>query len=602
MEMQQAAKATPPHPIQVIRYKSVSVMVQTATKEWYYRKAETSYLVMAVGGMGAWWRCWRAFSAVQGSSCPAESALNSFVSRMRPLKKEEEQQMVKESLQLVKKLPEGKGAALISSLVTRLQECGAHPPLRMYNYLLRAHVSDPALIEGAFRRMKEEGLRPDIFSYNTLLSGLCRGLEVSLVDSYLQQMMQEGIEPDVITFSTLLRMATELGDQHRVDSLQQQMKERGIVPTIVTYNTLINNMITRGQHDQINDVFEQMSRNGVEPSTATFSLLTKAFFQQNNLKAALQTVHSLLSADVRADSQFLTAVVKGFIRSNQPRRYSYAREAVHVLRSKGMQLDVMAFETILELYCLSRDSELVIAALKECSNTKLSLSEISATLVVNSLGKMGEFEKAVEAIELLHSTNSFPSVIEINVLLQRLCKSQNVPLAKRLITVLSGTSGLDVISLNTLLKGICDEGNMQEAMELLQSAFPKNNIAPDTSTFNTIISSFATLHQFQQVEMALKDMEQRQIPADHITFHPVVQHAILAKQKLVVERMLAHMKRLCVPLDFQMYQTLILGYHRLRMSSTAASLLEEMQAQGYKPTSGLLRRISRPHGHHKPTF
>lgn len=63
----------------------------------------------------------------------------------------------------------------------------------------------------------------------------------------------------------------------------------------------------------------------------------------------------------------------------------------------------------------------------------------------------------------------------------------------------------DVVTYSTIIKGLCDRGEMTSAMQLFNS-LPAQGLKPDIVTYNTILEGWAKVGDLEQVETIFKEL------------------------------------------------------------------------------------------------
>ncbi|KAI8561827.1 hypothetical protein RHMOL_Rhmol04G0371800 [Rhododendron molle] len=95
----------------------------------------------------------------------------------------------------------------------------------------------------------------------------------------------------------------------------------------------------------------------------------------------------------------------------------------------------------------------------------------------------------------------------ITVLVSALSKQGRTKEAEELLEVVEGGVDLDVVTYNSLMVGYCLQGQMDEAMRLL-NAMADGGIRPDTYSYNILIQGYCknmkldeAMHLFRQMPL-----------------------------------------------------------------------------------------------------
>lgn len=130
--------------------------------------------------------------------------------------------------------------------------CG-HEPIELnlvcYNVLIKACVYRGALWRAMHLLdtvMPSAGVAPDVRSYDTLLSGLARVGDVTLVRDYYQRMLSKGIEPSYYTVQCVVDGLLNLGDvAGAVTVVQDFFNQHSVLPPVETQLKILEFALAR---------------------------------------------------------------------------------------------------------------------------------------------------------------------------------------------------------------------------------------------------------------------------------------------------------------------------------------------------------------------
>ncbi|KAJ4726558.1 Pentatricopeptide repeat [Melia azedarach] len=249
--------------------------------------------------------------------------------------------------------------------------------------------------------------------------------------------------------------------------------------------------------------------------------------------------------------------------------------------------------------------------------------------VIKIYGNMaGRIKRAIETLFDMPSYNCWPSVKTFNFVLNLLVSAKLFDEIHDIYTSAAKLGiEIDACCLNILVKGLCENGNLEAAFYVLDE-FPKQNCQPNVRTFSTLMHGLCEQGKVEEAFGLLERMENEGIDADTITFNILISG--LRKQRRVEEglTLLEKMKaKGCYPnsgsyqevlyglLDkgrfmeakelvgrmvsermgpsFMSYKKLIHGLCNERSVEDVDWVLKQMVQQGFVPRMGMWREIIR---------
>ncbi|XP_071703598.1 pentatricopeptide repeat-containing protein At3g49170, chloroplastic-like [Rutidosis leptorrhynchoides] len=133
-----------------------------------------------------------------------------------------------------------------------------------------------------------------------------------------------------------------------------------------------------------------------------------------------------------------------------------------------------------------------------------------------------------------------PDIVTYNTMLKGLCKVGDNFTAIALLRIMDGRGGcckLDIVSCNTVIDGLCSNpgvvNTIHDAIKLCNDMVFRKGIHPDANTYNSLIYAFSKLGRWDEVCKMVKRKEDENVSLDLKIFNIIV-HA-LCKQGFVLE-------------------------------------------------------------------
>lgn len=196
----------------------------------------------------------------------------------------------------------------------------------------------------------------------------------------------------------------------------------------------------------------------------------------------------------------------------------------------------------------------------------------------------GRINRAIETLYDMPKYNVWPSVKCFNYVLNLLV-SWKLFDAVREVYMRGPQLGIeiDACCLNILIKGLCKNGSLEAAFQLLDE-FPKQRCRPNVKTFSTLMHGLCEQGKVDDAKALLDRMENEGIFPDTITFNILISG--LRKQEKVAEAMelLERMKlKGCQP-NAGSYQEVLYGLLDEGRFLEAKEFMAEMISAGINPS------------------
>lgn len=205
--------------------------------------------------------------------------------------------------------------------------------------------------------------------------------------------------------------------------------------------------------------------------------------------------------------------------------------------------------------------------------------------VIKNYGNVGgRVDRAIETLFDMPSFNCWPTVKTFNFVLNLLVSAKKFG---SIHDVYMGAAKLgikiDACCLNILIKGLCESGNLDAALYVLDE-FPKQGCRPTVRTFSTIIHWLCEKGKLDEAFELFEKMEREGIEPDAITFNILISG--LRKQGKVEQsiKLLDQMKlKGCHP-NTGSYQEVLYGLLDAKRFVDAKQFMDRMLKEGLRPS------------------
>ncbi|CAN8259529.1 unnamed protein product [Cochlearia groenlandica] len=211
--------------------------------------------------------------------------------------------------------------------------------------------------------------------------------------------------------------------------------------------------------------------------------------------------------------------------------------------------NIAIYERTVRRLVAARRLECVEEILEEQKKYSNMSKEGFVARIINLYGRAGMFENAQKVFDEMPERNCKRTVLSFNALLNACVNSKKFDLVKDIFKELPGKLSIepDVASYNTLIKGLCGMGSLEEAV-LLIDEIENKGFKPDHFTYNILLHGSYKKGNFKQGE----EIWARMLEKDVVR-------------------------------DIRSYNARLLGLANETKSKEMVDLFDELKANGFKP-------------------
>lgn len=348
-----------------------------------------------------------------------------------------------------------------------------------------------------------------LYSYNSLLGVLVRVNSIKLAEEFFHQIVKENVvPPDVSTYTTMIRGYCKTG---MIENAKKVFDVMTVKPNLLAYNTMINGFCKKGDMESARLVFDRMmSGEDCLPNHVTYTTLIDGYCKKGELEEAKKCMNEMMNRGCRPNELTYNAMIYGLcingrvdeakmlmakmrlngFKDNVSTHKSMLKglcvvgkfdQAVGYLRNvmeANMNPDVKSYEVVINGFCKIGKSDEAISLLKEMRARGLKPTVFSFNAVFRILVENGELDRAILLLKQMPQMDCLPNFVSYNTIICGLCmakgRMQDVEdLVDRMIR--SGHN-LDFTMYSCLLKGYCEEGNVENVMQIAHEMVTKKYV------------------------------------------------------------------------------------------------------------------------------
>jgi pentatricopeptide repeat protein len=336
--------------------------------------------------------------------------------------------------------------------------------------LMRANKRIQAL--QLVREAKDAGVELTEVFYGALLSGYAEADDLVGATAVWEHMnTTAGLEPDTVLYTSMIHACAKGGKAEKALQLLSQMQKNGLMPTEVTFNAALHAAALRvDMWREAKQIFQQMKDSGLYVSEQTMNTLLLAASRIGDVKACRRIVRDMKDQNMNVSRLTLNTLINGHARAfrqtppkDRPaliaaaeRKYEqvvarpegadlhtklarlnvYA-EGLYIKRAEEWfasikdeciaqpQTALIAFTTMLKLYCHTVRPEQLQATLAEMKERQIVMDHVSYKWAIQGYTRAFWVRSAVQVVGQMVDQGLEPKGPQL-LLLQQRCRQEDL--------------------------------------------------------------------------------------------------------------------------------------------------------------------------------
>ncbi|XP_027167725.1 pentatricopeptide repeat-containing protein At3g18020 [Coffea eugenioides] len=343
---------------------------------------------------------------------------------------------------------------------------------------------------------------PSLMNYNRLIHQVCRLLKPSEAHQLFWDMRKRGHFPSVVSYTSLIGGYCKIGDIDVANKLFDEMREAGVLPNTMTYSVLIEGVFRKRDVERGNmlmgKLWEVMGNEEDKlVNNAAFGNVINSLCKEGLFHEVFKIAEDMPQAKGVLEEFAYSQMIESLCKYG---RFNGAARIVYMMQKRGFTPGFLSYNSILHGLCLEGDCFRAYQLLEEGINFGYGPSEFTYKHLVEGLCRECDLVKAKEVLNIMLSNKEGKQKTRIfNIYLRAVCAMHNpTELLNGLVSMLQEQCQPDVITLNTVVNGLCKTGRVAEASKVLKDMMAGKFCAPDVITFTTIISGLLEVGNVQE--------------------------------------------------------------------------------------------------------
>lgn len=250
---------------------------------------------------------------------------------------------------------------------------------------------------------------------------------------------------------------------------------------------------------------------------SVWSLLLWSAVEVGHYKSCGQFIERL-SKDGVPTSQDFVNMVRYYVHR---RDLDALTDKLKQFQARGWKIDAIARNRALSICATGRSLDLAQALVEHLA--AVPMDAIAYNIMMKVFASTGDVLKAFEMYAEMQRANILPNEMTFGILLDACIDHNHMNHAREVFSDLR-RSGLElnVILYTTFMKGLVNEGELTEAIGILEEMCTQRNAMPDLVTFSTLAKAFATAGNIAMCVELLERMMRLGIQPDGVLFNMVL--------------------------------------------------------------------------------
>nr|AYM00726.1 pentatricopeptide repeat protein [Salvia miltiorrhiza] len=240
-------------------------------------------------------------------------------------------------------------------------------------------------------------------------------------------------------------------------------------PISNTLNVVMVGFYREGMVDKVEEVWQEHVRVGCVPNMYSFNVLMATYCDHGRMEDAIRVWEEMEDKGLKRDAVAYNTIIGGFCRAGDVER---AEEIYREMVMQGVESTCVTFEYLINGYCEIGDVDSVMMLYKDMCRKKFSLSSSTVNVIIRLLCGKNEISAASD-------------------FWWRAAKKHEAALERE--------------NYENLVKGLCGEGKMEEALKL-QAEMVVKGFEPNVGIYGAFIDGYDKLGNEAMASKLRKEM------------------------------------------------------------------------------------------------
>lgn len=369
--------------------------------------------------------------------------------------------------------------------------------------------------------------------------------------------------PDTAAFNAALNACANLGDTKRFLKVFDEMPDYGAKPDVLTYNVMIKLCARAGRKDLLVFVLESILDKGIALCMTTLNSLVAALVGFGDLETAEKMVQAM-----REGRRDLCKILRD---SN-----------LNSMSSNPSLSNGDVFEKLLPNSVRGNDSEPPLLPKAYTSDSRIYTTLMKGYM---NAGRITDTVRMLEALRHEDDSASHPDHVTYTTVISAFVKAGSMDRARRVLAEMTRVGvPANRITYNILLKGYCQQLQIDQAKELLREMADDAGIEPDVVSYNILIDGCILVDDSAGALAFFNEMRTKGIAPTKISYTTLMKAFALSGQPKLANKVFDEMLNdPRVKADLVAWNMLVEAYCRLGLVEEAKKIIQRIKENGFHP-------------------
>jgi pentatricopeptide repeat protein len=337
------------------------------------------------------------------------------------------------------------------------------------------------------------------------------------------------------------------------------------------------------------EVFDEMVDNGFEPSESMITAVVSLCAESRHVQMAEHAVNFVRTTSGTVSLALYSALMKVY---GHARLYHKTCGLYDAMKRDGVEADTVIYGSLIKAAVESGRLEPARQLFRESGNPDL----LNYMSLIRAAGRERDVQKALMLLEELEKSPMTVDNTAYNCVLEVCVACNDREAAEGLLKRMEAAGQVDVISYNTYLKVLLNEGLREDVAAVLKE-MQSRGLKPNAVTYNSLIKDVVARQDLAGAWRLIDEMEREGTRPDAFTCSILMKGVKHTSCPEDVDRIITLIERAKVTPDEVLVNCLLDACVRLRNVQRLTQVLEQFKATGVVPSLHACATLIRAYGH-----
>lgn len=352
----------------------------------------------------------------------------------------------------------------------------------------------------------------------------------------------------------------------------------GYFPDTDIYNEMFDILGRMHRFDELSKLLDEMSKRKILISERTYRILINRYSAAHKIEEAIELFHKRKDLGVQLDLVAFQTLLFSLC------RYKHVEDAEVLFNNKKSEFedDIKTRNIILNGWCILGNLREAKRFWKDIVSSNCKPDKYTYGIFINSLNKAGKISTAVKLFQAMWEKGCKPDVAICNSIIDGLCFKKRIPEALEIFQEMNDKGcSANVATYNSLIKHLLKIKKIDKVHELLDEMKMKGEVCkPNAITYGYLLNYSRTPEEVYDV---LDRMERNGFMFVSDTYNLLLRLFMNWGKKKQAEAIWHEMQKSGLGPDRRSYTIMINGLINKEMKEEALGYFQEMTSKGMVP-------------------